>query len=111
MSKSKGNVITPESLFDDYSADAIRYWSGRARLGTDTAVDHGIFKTGHKLVTKIFNASKFVLMQFERIDKDIKDLKPENVTEQLDLALIDKVRTTITPVSYTHLTLPTIYSV
>ena len=96
MSKSKGNIVTPESLFDDYSADAIRYWSGRARLGTDTAVDHGIFKTGHKLVTKIFNASKFVLMQFERIDKNINDLNPENITEQLDLALIDKVRMTIT---------------
>jgi valyl-tRNA synthetase len=60
MSKSKGNVVTPESWFDQYGADSIRYWSAGARLGTDTAFDEKILKTGRKLVTKIFNASKFV---------------------------------------------------
>lgn len=63
MSKSKGNVITPESLLEQYSADALRYWAARAKLGADTVFDETVFKIGQKLVTKIFNASKFVLMQ------------------------------------------------
>jgi valyl-tRNA synthetase len=63
MSKSKGNVITPEGLLAEYSSDAIRYWAGRARLGSDTACDPAVFKIGSKLVVKLFNASRFVLMQ------------------------------------------------
>jgi valyl-tRNA synthetase len=63
MSKSKGNVVTPEGLLAEYSSDAVRYWAGRARLGADTACDPAVFKIGSKLVVKLFNASRFVLMQ------------------------------------------------
>ena len=63
MSKSKGNVITPMHLLDQYGADAVRYWSLSARLGTDTAFDEKVLKVGRRLVTKLFNAGKFVLSQ------------------------------------------------
>jgi valyl-tRNA synthetase len=61
MSKSKGTPLTPDVWFDKYGSDSIRYWAAGARLGTDTAFDEQIFKTGRKLVTKLYNASKFVL--------------------------------------------------
>jgi valyl-tRNA synthetase len=61
MSKSKGNVLTPMHLLDQYGADGVRYWSASARLGTDTAFDENTLKVGKRLVTKIFNAGKFVL--------------------------------------------------
>ena len=60
MSKSKGNVITPQHLIDTYGADSVRYWAARARLGVDTAFEEQIMSQGKKLVNKIFNASKFV---------------------------------------------------
>jgi valyl-tRNA synthetase len=63
MSKSRGNVITPMHLLDQYGADAVRYWSLAARLGTDTAFDEKVLKVGRRLVTKIFNAGKYVLAQ------------------------------------------------
>jgi valyl-tRNA synthetase len=63
MSKSKGNVITPMHLLDQYGADAVRYWSLAARLGTDTAFDEKVLKVGRRLVMKVWNASKYVLGQ------------------------------------------------
>ena len=36
MSKSKGNVVTPMALFEQYGTDAVRYWAvvGPARAST-----------------------------------------------------------------------------
>jgi len=61
MGKSKGNAVTPMHVLDEYGVDAVRYWSASARLGTDTAFDPQTFKVGKRLVTKLFNAGKFVL--------------------------------------------------
>ncbi|MDE0092533.1 MAG: class I tRNA ligase family protein, partial [Oligoflexia bacterium] len=86
MSKSKGNALTPENLMKTYSADAVRYWAAKASLGQDTIYDENLFKTGQRLVTKIFNASQFVKMQLE--GKSWKGFQPccEKITQRLDKA-------------------------
>ena len=96
MSKSKGNVVTPEGLLLENSSDAVRYWAARARLGVDTAFDQSLFKIGAKLTTKIFNASRFVLSQCSSGGLDIKSFDTKNITEALDIALIEKLRAVIT---------------
>jgi valyl-tRNA synthetase len=63
MSKSLGNVETPMPWIERFGADACRYWAGSARLGVDTAFDEKVLKIGKRLVTKLFNAGKFVLSQ------------------------------------------------
>ncbi|MGL9778671.1 MAG: valine--tRNA ligase [Wolbachia sp.] len=60
MSKSKGNIITPHVMLDTYGADVVRYWAANSRLGVDTVYSENIFKIGKRLVTKLWNASKFV---------------------------------------------------
>ena len=67
MSKSKKGsaVVSPEKLIEKYSADAIRYWAGKARLGMDTVYDENMFKTGKKLVIKLNNAFRFVQIQIQ----------------------------------------------
>ena len=83
MSKSKGNVVTPIPLVEQFGADAVRYWAGSARLGVDTAVDENVFKVGKRLATKLFNAGKFVLSQ-------TADVRP--VGAELDRAFVAELR-------------------
>jgi valyl-tRNA synthetase len=61
MSKSKGNVVTPSALVDEFGADGVRYWACSAAPGTDTAVDRAQMRVGRRLAIKLLNVSKFVL--------------------------------------------------
>ncbi|NRA02375.1 MAG: valine--tRNA ligase [Myxococcales bacterium] len=92
MAKSVGNVVTPRPVIEEYSADAFRYWAGRARLGVDTAFDPNVIKIGRRLAMKIFNASRFVLMQLDRVGESAYAIGPEAIREPLDLAFVTRLR-------------------
>jgi valyl-tRNA synthetase len=66
MSKSKGNVIDPVKLLDEYGADPVRYWTGTSRLGHDTALSPNTLNQGKRLVTKLWNAVKLAHMALEQ---------------------------------------------
>jgi valyl-tRNA synthetase len=83
MSKSKGNVVTPMPLVEEYGADALRYWACNGRPGTDTAVDYGVMKVGRRLAIKILNVSRFVLGLAAGSDDSL-----ELVREPLDASML-----------------------
>ncbi len=86
MSKSKGNVVTPEETVKRQSADAVRYWAASGRLGTDAAYDDGQIKVGRRLAIKVLNASRFALSFGEVSGGE------GGVTEPLDLAMLAGLR-------------------
>src|SRR6056297_3132623 len=88
MSKSKGNVVTPMGLLDDYSSDAVRYWAASGRPGTDTAFDVGQMKIGRRLAIKLLNASKFVMSMGLVDDSNL-------VTAPLDLSMLASLRSVV----------------
>jgi valyl-tRNA synthetase len=81
MSKSKGNVVTPLGLIEEYGADAVRYWACNGRPGVDTALDVGVMKIGRRLAIKVLNASRFALGFFD-------DVEPSAITEPLDRSML-----------------------
>jgi len=91
MSKSKGNVVTPQHLIDSYGADSVRYWAARAHLGVDTAFDEQVMAQGKKLINKIFNASKFVFQIFNNGELKDKDDYKKYITSDLDKSWMNKL--------------------
>ena len=60
MSKRKGNIITANDVIEKYSADALRCWAATVKLGSDLPYNEKDVVTGQKLLTKMWNASRFV---------------------------------------------------
>jgi len=69
LSKSrKGSDRAPSEIIEERSADCTRYWACSARLGTDTMLNEEPLDAGHRLVVKLWNASKFAIMRLEDYD-------------------------------------------
>ncbi len=80
MSKSKGNIIAPQDIIQKYSADALRFWAGATKLGEDIKFSEKDVLTGQKMVTKMFNACKFAIMNLENY----------NLEKPNELCIMDK---------------------
>lgn len=96
MSKSKGNVVVPNDVLDQFGTDAVRYWAASARLGADTAYEVAQMKIGRRLAIKLLNASKFALGMGVT---EAHILKPGSADaaslEPLDQALLAELKTVV----------------
>ncbi|MGP1275242.1 MAG: valine--tRNA ligase, partial [Caulobacterales bacterium] len=99
MSKSKGNVIDPVKLLDEYGADAVRYWTGTSRLGHDTALAPNVLNQGKRLVTKLWNAVKLAHMALEQAGIDPvsprADIEAGHITHPMDKWLLGELSETV----------------
>lgn len=82
MSKSLGNSPDPLNLIGEYGADAIRFTMiYNTSQGQDVHFSEKLIEMGRNFANKIWNVSRFVLMNLE--DFDIKTFDKSNV--QLEL--------------------------
>jgi len=84
MSKSKGNVVDPLGLIDDYGADALRFtMASLAAQGRDVKFNEDKCETNKNFINKIWNATRFSMMTLEGV----------SIPDQIDprgLSLADK---------------------
>ena len=60
MSKSKGNVVTPDEVLEKFPVDAARYWAAGTSIGDDFPYKEGDLEGGERLLQKLWNASRLV---------------------------------------------------
>jgi len=72
MSKSKGNTINPLDLFDRYGTDAVRFGLLHQSSTQDFAYSYERAEMGRAFVTKLWNATRFVLSYPEGEGSDEK---------------------------------------
>ncbi|MDR2177967.1 MAG: valine--tRNA ligase [Treponema sp.] len=66
MSKSLGNGIDPLDVVDEFGADALKFTMAfLCAQGQDILMDKESFKLGSKFANKIWNASRYILMNLE----------------------------------------------
>ena len=83
MSKSLGNGVDPMDVIDEYGCDALRYFlTTNSAPGMDLRYDEEKVKSSWNFINKLWNASRFVLM-------NIEDLKKRTINED-ELTLYDK---------------------
>ncbi|XP_044573818.1 valine--tRNA ligase isoform X1 [Drosophila ananassae] len=86
----KNIMISGWCLADDkkkMSKSKVRYWAANSRLGVDTVYSENIFKIGQRLVTKLWNASKFVSMFMEKH----QTVSINSISETMDKWILSKL--------------------
>ena len=93
MSKSKGNTIDPVKVIDKYGCDALRFTMTSLCTygGQDIKMSEERFEYGRNFANKIWNASRFVLMNLDGVDN--KDIDFNNLTIA-DKWILDKLNKT-----------------
>ena len=75
MSKSKGNVIDPLDMVEEYSADTLRFTlAALAAQGRDIKLSSDRLGQYRNFTNKLYNASKYLLMNEDKFD-DLADIE------------------------------------
>ena len=70
MSKSLGNGVDPMDVIEEYGADALRFFlTTGTSLGTDLRYDEEKVKSTWNFINKLWNASRYVLMNLENFQE------------------------------------------
>ncbi|PLX93691.1 MAG: valine--tRNA ligase [Desulfuromonas sp.] len=95
MSKSKGNVIDPLTIVDEYGADAFRFTlCAFAAMGRDIKLSTERIGGYRNFVNKLWNASRFAMMNLEDFDPENARLDDYELS-QADQWILDRfARTT-----------------
>lgn len=90
MSKSKNNFIVAQEVIAKYSADALRWWAAGVKLGDDLPFMEKDLVSGSRMITKLWNASRFVISHLD----DYDGTRPEEL-EAMDCWILNRLNEVI----------------
>jgi valyl-tRNA synthetase len=97
MSKSKGNVIDPLELIDEYGADALRFTLAiMAAQGRDVRLDPARIAGYRNFGTKLWNATRFAEMNGVKADPDFR---PDGASQMINRWILTEFDRTIAEVT------------
>lgn len=88
MSASRGNVVDPQDVIDQYPIDSIRYWCSGSSVGSDIPYKEQNLESAERVLRKIWNASKLVDQILPNSREPIA--KPDDI-DKVDEWLLDKL--------------------
>ena len=93
MSKSKGNTIDPVEIIDKYGCDALRFTMTSLCTygGQDIKISDERFEYGRNFANKIWNASRFVLMNLDGVDNNDIDFSKLTIADKWILDKLNSV--------------------
>ena len=84
MSKSMGNVISPEDILKNYGADILRVWVASSDYAEDLRIDKSILTQHSESYRKIRNTFRFIL-------GNLKDNHQKQDFEKIDFEKLDEL--------------------
>ncbi|WP_075482874.1 isoleucine--tRNA ligase [Candidatus Pelagibacter communis] len=89
MSKSLGNVISPEEILKKYGADILRIWVAASNYAEDLRIDHKILEQHADAYRKLRNTFRYLLgnLNDELIEVDLDKIKVDTLPELEQLML------------------------
>ena len=92
MSKSAGNVISPEDILKNYGADILRAWVASSDYTEDLRIDDSILSQHAESYRKIRNTFRFILgnLQDKFEPQDFKKININNISE-LEKYILGKI--------------------
>ena len=91
MSKSRGNTVDPIEFMDKYGSDALRFTLARgANPGTDQAIAEEWIGGSRNFATKLWNASRFAIMNGANVDGEVAAFDSLNAIDQWILTRLDE---------------------
>ncbi|MEN5277926.1 valine--tRNA ligase [Brucella sp. TWI432] len=97
MSKSKGNVIDPLELMDEYGADALRFTLAiMAAQGRDVKLDPDRIAGYRNFGTKLWNATRFAQMNGVKLDPNFKPADAKLAVNRWILTELTKAAAAVT---------------
>ena len=92
MSKTKGNVLNPLDLIDEYGADAVRFaLTTGTSAGNNLRMNEQKLESSRNFANKLWNASRFVISNLDSGKETPNFCEPQNLNHRHDQWILSRL--------------------